>query len=98
MAQAMSPREPPPRLRSTSAENGEKPRKKQSVFQEVSLARGYTVRAGFGRRRRLQQNKGKVVFYNEPYAESESESGLEREGEGEHRSDSGEDGGSSQAP
>lgn len=55
---AMSPRNPPPRLRSTSAENGEPPKKKQSLFQEVSLRRGYAVRAGKGRRERLGSYRG----------------------------------------
>ena len=72
MAQAMSPRDPPPRLRSTSAEEGDTPRKKQSLFQEVALKRGYTVRAGAGRRRRLQSQRGKVVFDKyKPHPEKE---------------------------
>lgn len=55
MGKAMSPRNPAPKLRSTVVEEYGTPRKTQSVFQHVSLTRGYTVRAGAIRRSRLQK-------------------------------------------
>jgi len=56
MAAALSPRTPAPKLRSTVRAEYGTPRRNQSVFQTVALARGYTVKAGAVRRSKL--NKG----------------------------------------
>lgn len=55
MGKALSPRNPAPKLRSTVVEEYGTPRRESSVFQSVSLKRGYTVRAGAIRRSRLQK-------------------------------------------
>lgn len=65
MGQAMSPRNPPPKLRSTVREQYGTPRKTQSVFQHVSLTRGFPVKAGKIRRDRLQTKKGVVIDRHE---------------------------------
>jgi hypothetical protein len=49
----LSPRTPPPRLRSTSGQ----PRRVESVYQKVALARGYTVKGGKATRNRLVKGK-----------------------------------------
>ena len=51
--QPTSPRTAAPRLRSTSVEHGEGPRRTVSVYQAVALSRGYTVKAGAATRARL---------------------------------------------
>jgi hypothetical protein len=55
---AMSPRTPPPKLKSTVREQYGTPRRTQSVFQTVAHARGYTIKAGKARRDRLEANRG----------------------------------------
>lgn len=50
---ALSPRKPPDRLRSTSIELWGSPRRNCSLYQRVSLARNYTVKAGKETRGRL---------------------------------------------
>lgn len=52
---AMSPRTPAPKLTSTVKAQYGTPRRTQSVFQTVSLARGYPVAAGRIRRNRLHK-------------------------------------------
>lgn len=51
---AMSPRSPSPRLASTVKAQYGTPRRTETVFQKVALARGYTVKAGAARRARLK--------------------------------------------
>jgi len=58
MGKALSPRQPAPKLRSTVKEQYGTPRKDSSVFQKVSLSRGYTVKAGAVRRKNLEKKKG----------------------------------------
>jgi hypothetical protein len=53
MGKALSPRQPAPKLRSTVKEQYGTPRQTQSVFQHVSLSRGFPVKAGKVRRDRL---------------------------------------------
>jgi hypothetical protein len=55
MSTAMSPRNPAPKLKSTVKEQYGTPRRSQSTFQLVALARGYTIKAGAVRRSRLQK-------------------------------------------
>lgn len=52
---AMSPRTPAPRLRSTNLDKWGSPRQTESKLQKISLARGYTIKAGAPRRARLQK-------------------------------------------
>lgn len=52
---AMSPREPK-KLRSTVRQKYGTPRRKESIFQRVALARGYTIKAGVIRRNRLSRD------------------------------------------
>jgi hypothetical protein len=65
MGQALSPRQPAPKLRSTVREQYGTPRKTQSIFQSVSLNRGFSVKAGKIRRDRLQTKKGVVIDHRE---------------------------------
>jgi hypothetical protein len=58
MGQALSPRQPAPKLRSTVREQYGTPRRARSVFESVALSRGYTVKAGAVRRARLEVTKG----------------------------------------
>lgn len=55
MTRALSPRKPAPKLTSTVKAQYGTPRRTQSVFQTVALARGYTVKAGALRRAQLQK-------------------------------------------
>jgi hypothetical protein len=55
MAKAMSPRTPAPKLRSTVKAEWGTPRRTQSVFQTVAVARGFTVKAGAVRRANLKK-------------------------------------------
>lgn len=70
MGQAMSPRNPPPKLRSTVKEQYGTPRRTQSVFQHVSLSRGFPVKAGKIRRDRLK--KGVNIAGHETENQSEA--------------------------
>lgn len=60
MPQALSPRDPAPRLRSTVKEQYGTPRTTQSRFQQVALGRGYTIKAGRARREGLENNRGRI--------------------------------------
>jgi hypothetical protein len=53
---AMSPRKKPEKLRSTVRQKYGTPRRRESVFQRVALARGYTISAGVIRRNRLNRD------------------------------------------
>lgn len=55
MAAALSPREPAPKLKSTVKEQYGTPRRPNTVFQNVAIARGYTIKAGAARRARLKR-------------------------------------------
>ncbi|HST77260.1 MAG TPA: hypothetical protein VLN58_02095 [Verrucomicrobiae bacterium] len=55
MPEALSPKKPAPRLVSTHVVDGTAPRKTQTVYQAVALARGYTIKAGASTRMRLRK-------------------------------------------
>ena len=71
MGQALSPRQPAPKLRSTVKEQYGTPRRTQSVFQHVSLTRGFPVKAGKIRRDRLK--KGVVITEHTNQEEDQSQ-------------------------
>lgn len=55
MTRALSPRTPAQKLSSTVKAQYGTPRRTQSIFQTVALARGYTVKAGAVRRSQLHK-------------------------------------------
>jgi hypothetical protein len=63
MPEALSPRKQAPRLVSTHVVDGTAPRKTQTVYQAVALARGYTIKAGAATRMRLR--KGVPAYRSE---------------------------------
>lgn len=60
MAQAMSPRNAAPKLRSTVVEKWGTPRRETSLYTTVALSRGYTVKAGRETRSRLHRGVERI--------------------------------------